>query len=71
MTGLYIIAFLAPLAVFGPLAYLISRAQRAKPDLFESKQRAMMTFVILPLGVTYGLLLLSAAALFVGFILEQ
>lgn len=71
MLGLYIIAFGAPLLVFGPLALFIRRITRRAPTFFESPERAMGLFVVAPLAISYGLLTLAAVWLGVDWLLRQ
>lgn len=71
MIGLFIIAFLAPLAVFGPFALFIRRLAARRPSLVEDAARTQTLFVWLPLAVCYGLISLIAALAFVDYIKTQ
>ena len=68
MLGLYAIAFLAPLAVFGCFAAII---QRHGNRMFEDRNKAMTLFVVAPLAFCYGVITLVAAAYFISYLYGQ
>ena len=71
MFGLYLIAFLAPLLVFGPFAYFIHTMERNGKFILGPNKRAMSVFVFAPLAISYGLIFLIAAIDFIAFIQAQ
>lgn len=71
MTGLLIIALLAPLAVFGSFAVFIKRLAARRPQLIDDADRTLNLFVWFPLLVSYGLVVLIAGFQFTAFIQTQ
>lgn len=68
MVGLYLIAFVGPLIVFGPIAFAINLIARSNPSFFESKQRAIALYVGLPIAVSYGFVIVASASLFISYL---
>lgn len=68
MLGLYAIAFLAPLLVFGMFGYFIMASRSQNKAISESQQKALTIFVYIPIGVSYGLIIIIAAWQFTSYI---
>lgn len=68
MLGLYAIAFLAPLLVFGSFGYYISSLQSQKKVIFSNQQKALTLFVYIPIGISYGLIVVILTWQFISYI---
>ena len=68
MLGLYAIAFLAPLLVFGSFGYFITTLHSQNKTIFESQQKALTLYVYIPIGVSYGLIMITATWKFITYI---
>lgn len=68
MLGLYAIAFLAPLAVFGLFAYFIV-SLHAQKKIFVANPRAALTFfVYIPIAISYGIIFVVATLDFIQYL---
>ena len=68
MIGLYAIAFLAPLLVFGMFGYFITSLHSQEKMFFDNKEKALAFFVYIPIGVSYGLIVVIATLRFIHYI---
>lgn len=65
MIGLYAIAFLAPLLVFGLFGYFVISLQTDGKSVFASQRKALTIFVYYPIGFCYGLIVIAATWQFI------
>lgn len=68
MLGLYAIAFLAPLLVFGMFGFFIKRLPSKGNTIFKDQQKALTLYVYIPIGLSYGLIIFTAAIKFTQYI---
>lgn len=68
MLGLYAIAFLAPLLVFGLFGYFITSLQSKGEMVFDNQQKALTLFVYVPIAFSYGLIVLIATWQFIQYL---